>query len=231
MKYFLVLLLWITGINASAQSDSTALIQSDLKNGADSLNYFFGLVMGYDLLTAPFQADAVLISEGLNQALEGSSPYDQETSQNIFRQLQMAISQKEAKKAEAEALVNVEKGAAFLDENGKREGVKTTESGLQYEVLSQGDGAMPADTSKVTVHYEGTLVDGTVFDSSYERGEPISFPLSGVIPGWTEGVQLMPVGSTYKFYIPSSLGYGSRGQGPIPANSVLIFKIELLGIE
>lgn len=231
MKYFLILLLCIAGINASAQSDSTTRIHSNLENETDSLSYFFGLVMGYDLKTVPFQADAQLISEGLDQALEGSSPYDQQTSQTIFRQLQMAISRKEAEKAEADALVNVEKGAAFLDENGKREGVKTTESGLQYEVISQGDGAMPAATSKVTVHYEGTLVDGTVFDSSYERGEPISFPLSGVIPGWTEGVQLMPVGSTYKFYIPSSLGYGSRGQGPIPANSVLIFKIELLGIE
>lgn len=231
MKYFLIVLLSIAGINASAQSGNTDHIQLDLKNETDSLSYFLGLVMGYDLKTAPFQADAMLISEGLNQALEGSAQYDQEASQTIFRQLQMAISQEEAKKAEAAALVNVEKGAAFLDENGKREGVNTTESGLQYEVLNQGDGAMPTDTSKVTVHYEGTLVDGTVFDSSYERGEPISFPLSGVIPGWTEGVQLMPVGSTYKFYIPSNLGYGPRGQGPIPANSVLIFKIELLGIE
>ena len=90
---------------------------------------------------------------------------------------------------------------------------------------------MPADTSEVKVHYEGTLVDGTVFDSSYDRGEPISFPLNRVIKGWTEGVQLMPVGSAYKFYIPANLGYGARDQGSIPANSVLIFKIELLGIE
>ena len=228
MKYFLIVLLSIAGINASAQSGNTDHFQLDLKNETDSLSYFLGLVIGYDLETAPFQADAKLISEGLNQVLEGSAQYDQQTSQTIFRQLHSRV---EAKKAEADALVNVEKGAAFLNENGKREGVKTTESGLQYEVLSQGDGAMPADTSKVTVHYEGTLVDGTIFDSSYERGEPISFPLSGVIPGWTEGVQLMPVGSTYKFYIPSNLGYGPRGQGPIPANSVLIFKIELLGIE
>jgi len=231
MKYFLIVFLSIAGINASAQSDNTAPIQSDLKDETDSLSYFLGLVLGYDLKTAPFQADAMLISKGLNQALEGSAPYNQQTSQTIFRQLQMAISQEEAKKTEGEALLNVEKGAAFLAENGEREGVKTTESGLQYEVVKKGDGAVPADTSIVTVHYEGSLIDGTIFDSSYKRGEPISFPLSGVIPGWTEGVQLMQAGATYKFYIPANLGYGPRGQGPIPANSVLIFKIELLGIE
>jgi len=94
-----------------------------------------------------------------------------------------------------------------------------------------GSGPMPADTSKVRVHYEGKLIDGTVFDSSYERGEPISFPLNRVIAGWSEGLQLMPVGSTYKLFIPASLGYGSRPSGPIPANSTLIFKVELIGIE
>ncbi len=122
-------------------------------------------------------------------------------------------------------------GAAFLEENGKREGVITTETGLQYEVITLGDGPMPEETTTVTVHYEGTLIDGEVFDSSYEDGEPISFALNGVIAGWTEGLQLMPVGSTYKFYIPSNLGYGPRSTGPIPGNSVLIFKVELIDIE
>jgi hypothetical protein len=106
----------------------------------------------------------------------------------------------------------------------------TTESGLQYEVLTMGEGPRPADTSTVTVNYEGSLIDGEVFDSSYESGEPVSFPLNGVIAGWTEGLQLMPLGSTFKFYIPSSLGYGPRESGPIPGNSVLVFKVELLEI-
>jgi FKBP-type peptidyl-prolyl cis-trans isomerase len=125
----------------------------------------------------------------------------------------------------------MEEGIAFLEENGKKEGVITTESGLQYEIITKGDGPMPDETSTVSVFYEGTLIDGTVFDSSYDTGDTVTFPLSGVIRGWTEGLQLMPVGSTYMFYLPSNLGYGAQGGGPIPPNSTLIFKVELLGIE
>lgn len=124
-----------------------------------------------------------------------------------------------------------EDGQTFLQENALREEVKTTESGLQYEVLVAGKGAMPTATNTVKVHYEGTLIDGTVFDSSYERGEPIEFPLNGVIKGWTEGLQLMPIGAKYKLYIPYELGYGERGAGQnIPPYSTLIFTVELLEI-
>jgi FKBP-type peptidyl-prolyl cis-trans isomerase len=123
-------------------------------------------------------------------------------------------------------------GKAFLDENGKKEGVTTTASGLQYKVIKAGTGAHPKATDTVKVHYKGTFLDGKTFDSSYDRGEPISFPLNRVIAGWTEGVQLMPVGATYEFYIPSNLAYGERGAGGvIPPNSTLIFVVELLGIE
>jgi FKBP-type peptidyl-prolyl cis-trans isomerase FklB len=123
-------------------------------------------------------------------------------------------------------------GEKFLQENALREEVKTTESGLQYEVLVAGKGAKPTAESTVKVHYEGTLIDGTVFDSSYERGEPIEFPLSGVIKGWTEGLQLMPVGAKYKLYIPYELGYGERGAGQnIPPFATLIFTVELLEIK
>ena len=126
----------------------------------------------------------------------------------------------------------ISEGEAFLAENGKRPEVTTTASGLQYEVIEMGDGAKPTASSTVKVHYRGTLLDGTVFDSSYDRGEPISFPLNGVIRGWTEGLQLMPVGSKFKFYIPYDLAYGERGAGQvIGPYETLIFEVELLNIE
>lgn len=126
---------------------------------------------------------------------------------------------------------NKAKGEQFLAENKLKQGVKVTESGLQYEVLKMGKGPKPTAESTVKVHYEGKLIDGTVFDSSIERGEPIEFPLSGVIKGWTEGLQLMPVGSKFRFYIPQELGYGAQTAGSIPPYSTLIFEVELLGIQ
>ena len=129
---------------------------------------------------------------------------------------------------------NAESAAKFMAENGKKSGVKTTASGLQYEVLTEGKagGKQPTDASKVSVHYEGKLVDGSVFDSSYQRGEPIEFPLNAVIPGWTEGVQLMSEGDKFRFYIPPALGYGAQGTpgGPIGPNEALIFEVELLKV-
>jgi FKBP-type peptidyl-prolyl cis-trans isomerase FkpA len=124
----------------------------------------------------------------------------------------------------------LESGTKFLEENGKKPNILTTSSGLQYEVITEGNGAKPSESDVVRVHYEGKLIDGTVFDSSYQKGQPIEFALNGVIPGWTEGLQLMPVGSTYMLYIPSDLGYGTYGQQNIPPNSVLIFKVELIDI-
>ncbi len=130
------------------------------------------------------------------------------------------------------AALNVEKGSAFLAVNSTKDGVKTTASGLQYLVLQQGTGDKhPSATNTVKVHYHGTLTDGTVFDSSVERGETISFPLNRVIPGWTEGVQLMKTGDKFRFFIPSNLAYGNRSTGKIPAGSTLIFDVELFAIE
>jgi FKBP-type peptidyl-prolyl cis-trans isomerase FklB len=137
---------------------------------------------------------------------------------------EMAMAQKK------EGLEAETAGATFLVENAKKTGVKTTASGLQYEVIKEGKGPKPAATSIVKVHYEGKLTDGTIFDSSRQRGEPIELPLDRVIPGWTEGVQLMNVGSRYRLVIPGKLGYGEQGAGPIPPNAVLVFDIELLEI-
>ncbi|MGO1248068.1 MAG: FKBP-type peptidyl-prolyl cis-trans isomerase [Oceanisphaera sp.] len=130
-----------------------------------------------------------------------------------------------------EAAATLKEGTEFLEKNAKLDGVTVTESGLQYKVLSEGEGDKPKAEDVVTVHYTGTLVDGTTFDSSVERGEPASFPLNQVIPGWTEGVQLMPVGAKYQFVIPAELGYGEAGAGTIPGNAVLVFEVELLDIK
>lgn len=133
----------------------------------------------------------------------------------------------------AEQLAQLEQAeASFMQKNAKEEGVNTTDSGLQYKVLQKGEGTVhPSPTSRVKVHYEGKLVNGTVFDSSYQRGEPIVFGLNQVIKGWTEGVQLMVEGEKTRFFIPAELAYGNRATGPIPAGSTLIFDIELLGVN
>lgn len=131
---------------------------------------------------------------------------------------------------EREAQANLEAGNKFLEENGKREGVTTTESGLQYEVITEGTGEKPTATDRVRVHYHGTLIDGTVFDSSVDRGEPTVFGVNQVIKGWTEALQLMPVGSKWKVFIPSGLAYGPRGPGEIGPNAALTFEVELLEI-
>jgi len=142
-----------------------------------------------------------------------------------------------ARRAEAEqarqsmAAINATEGDKFMLENRVKEGVKVTDSGLQYQVVVMGDGAKPAATDTVTVHYRGMLLNGEEFDSSYSRNEPTTFQLNQVIPGWTEGVQLMPVGSKFKFFIPPNLAYGPNGGGPIGPNATLVFEVELLGIE
>ena len=205
--------------------------QITMKDQTDSLNYFLGLNVAYSFAEAPWMLDADLIASGMVQVLNDTSSFDMMSAQSIFRDLTMSLEDDEADRVAQESLQNLEDGRIFLEENAKREEVVSLESGLQYEVVTMGDGLQPNDTSTVSVFYEGTLIDGTVFDSSYETGDTISFPLNGVIPGWTEGLQLMPVGSTFKFYIPADLAYGSRPTGPIPANSTLIFKVELLDVE
>ncbi|MBN7819149.1 FKBP-type peptidyl-prolyl cis-trans isomerase [Bowmanella yangjiangensis] len=175
--------------------------------------------------------DRELVIQGFKDALGGDSKLEQQQIQTVLTALDALVNEKQQAKQEEMAASNIEAGKAFLAENAKREGVTVTESGLQYEVLTQGEGASPKAEDTVRVHYQGNLLDGTEFDSSYKRGEPAVFPLNRVISGWTEGVQLMKVGSKFKFFIPSELAYGKRSTGAITPNSTLVFEVELLGIE
>ncbi len=197
------------------------------------LSYMLGMDIGNSLRQFNGKFDIDTVVEGMRDVLEGkdlkmTTEQAREVKKAFFAQLRK---EKEEAKA-SEAKKNREAGQKFLAENAKRAGVKTTKSGLQYEVIKMGDGPKPKATDRVKVHYKGTLVDGTEFDSSYKRGQPATFALNGVIKGWTEGLQLMPVGSKFKLYLPPELAYGSRGTpGPIGPDSTLIFEVELLGIE
>jgi len=178
--------------------------------------------------------DPALILRGVQDAAAGGKPaMTEEEIQKVLTALDEQFRNKQAEMAKAKAEEAKAKGVAFLAENAKKPGVTTTASGLQYEVITASDGAKPKAEDTVKVKYKGTLTDGTEFDSTEKNnnGEPIEFPLNRVIKGWTEGVQLMGVGSKFKFTVPSDLAYGENGMGPIPANSVLVFEVELVGIS
>lgn len=193
----------------------------------DKVSYALGLSLGQNLLSSGIQDIQMEdLVAGMKAIINKEKPaLSFEDAQNVLNTYFAELEEKVAGAAKAE-------GEAFLAENAKRPEVKVTESGLQYEVLEATIGQKPKATDKVKVHYEGTLIDGTVFDSSYRRGEAISFGLNQVIKGWTEGLQLMSIGSKYKLYIPYQLAYGERGAGQsIPPYAALIFTVELLGIE
>ena len=193
----------------------------------DKISYAIGLSMGQNLMGSGVTSlDYADLAAGIKDVLEKNQPQiSYQEAQQVLGKFFSELEQKIAGEAKAA-------GEAFLAENAKREGVKVTESGLQYEVLEATIGQKPKATDKVRVHYEGTLIDGTVFDSSYKRGESITFGLNQVIAGWTEGLQLMSIGSKYKLYLPYHLAYGERGAGAnIPPYAALIFTVELLGIE
>ena len=193
----------------------------------DKISYALGLSMGQNLASSGVESlNYQDLAAGIEDVLTKQQPkISYQEAQQVLNSFFHELEQKIAGAAKAE-------GEKFLAENAKREGVKVTESGLQYEILEPSLGQKPKATDTVRVHYEGTLIDGTVFDSSYKRGESITFPLNGVIKGWTEGLQLMSIGSKYKFFIPYQLAYGERGAGAsIPPYAALIFTVELLGIE
>ena len=204
-----------------------------LNDFKDSSSYAIGMNMGTGLKRSQADVDLPTLIQGITDVVRERQP--QLTPQEadvLLRTLTGQLEEAAAGRREVEAVENKEAGATYRTENAHREAVTTTQSGLQYEVLTQGSGPTPKATDPVRVHYRGTLIDGSEFDSSYDGGQPVTFPLNGVIRGWTEALQLMPVGSKYRIVLPPELGYGERGAPPnIPPNATLIFEVELLGIE
>ncbi len=193
----------------------------------DKVSYALGMNMAQNLISSGFnQIDAESFQKGMEVILRGEKPLI--SMQEANEALQNHFSKLEADKSES----TIKEGEAFLLENRKRKTVVTLESGLQYEVLNEGAGVIPKATDRVKCHYHGTLINGTVFDSSVERGEPAVFPVNGVIQGWVEALQLMQVGSKWRLFIPPHLAYGSRGAGGvIGPHTTLVFDVELIGIE
>lgn len=205
----------------------------DLENTESRAGYSIGVNIGLNLASQGILGDDVnnaALMQGIRDAIDDSIQLSDEEIIAALEQYSLLMEQRAQEQLADMAIA----GESFLNENAMQPGVVTTSSGLQYLVLEEGPNAnapMPLATDEVEVHYHGTMIDGSVFDSSVDRGEPISFPLDGVIPGWTEGLQLMKVGDKYRFFIPSELAYGAAGAGPIPPYSTLIFDVELLGIN
>lgn len=202
----------------------------ELKTPAQKASYGIGLNMGKSLAQEGMDdLDSKAVALGIEDAVgKKDQKLKDEELVEAFSALQKRSEERLAKMSEEASAA----GKKFLEENGKKDGVVTTASGLQYQIIKKADGAQPKPTDVVTVHYEGKLIDGKVFDSSVERGSPIDLPVGGVIPGWVEGLQLMHVGEKIKLFIPSDLAYGAQSPSPaIPANSVLVFDLELLGIK
>jgi FKBP-type peptidyl-prolyl cis-trans isomerase FklB len=200
-----------------------------LDTAHNKVSYGIGRQMGSQLRGNDFKGiDIELVMAGLADAYEGVEDLvGVEEMSKAYTEIQAQIQ----KEVAAEAQENLKVGQDFLAQNKTKDGIQETESGLQYEVLVEGKGEIPEATSKVKTHYHGTFIDGRLFDSSVERGEPATFPVNGVIRGWTEALTMMPVGSKWKLYIPSDLAYGSQGaSGSIPPNTTLVFEVELLEI-
>lgn len=219
--------LLIISCGAQTGGDGAAQKSIDMNNETDRASYSLGVLMAQNLKRDGLaEINTAALAAAIEDVLQGRElKIDQQAAQGEWQNFMQA---QLSKKGDA----TLEEGRAFLAENKTKPGIVETESGLQYEILVEGDGPVPGPTSKVRTHYHGTLIDGTVFDSSVDRGEPIVFPVNGVIKGWTEALQLMPVGSKWRLFIPSELAYGERGAGgAIGPNATLIFEVELLGIE
>jgi FKBP-type peptidyl-prolyl cis-trans isomerase FklB len=196
-----------------------------LKDQRDKVSYSIGLNIGSNLGRQNVEINPEALTAGVKDAIAGKPQLTQDQIKEVMTAFEKDMQQKQKAAGEKSAA----EGKTFLEENKKKEGVKTTASGLQYKVIKEGTGAQPKATDTVTVNYRGTLIDGKEFDSSYKRGQPATFPLNGVIKGWTEGLQLMKTGSKYQLFVPPDLAYGERTVGPdLAPNSTLIFEVELL---
>ena len=221
-----------TGEEAQAPAAPAAPAGNSLETSQQRLSYGIAYGLGQRMQADGVPLDVKAFESGLTDALAGAEP--RLTQEEIADEMKAYQEKAQAEQQAAQAVqgeANIAAATAFLAENGAREGVVTTESGLQYEVLNEGTGATPGAEDTVEVHYTGTLVDGTVFDSSVQRGEPVTFGVGQVIPGWTEALQLMPAGSKWKLAIPAELAYGAGGAGQvIGPNAALVFEVELLSI-
>jgi len=234
------LCLAVLALGACTDSKPPAATESAATEGAATLQteeqrmgYSLGAMMGRQFRDDKLQVDAEALARGVREgySAETLSMSDEEIGAGM-QQLQTSHSERMQNEQNAQAENNLAASQEFMAKNATEEGVVTTESGLQYRVITAAEGAKPSADDTVRVHYRGTLIDGTEFDSSYKRGEPVTFPVGGVIPGWVEALQLMPVGSKWNLYVPSELAYGPGGAGQlIGPNSALIFEVELLAIE
>lgn len=229
MKALLIALVGIALVACQTSADDKTV----LKNEKDKISYSIGINIGNNFKNQSIDVDVDALVKGIKDAISGNKTLLSEKEvQETLTAFQNDMRTKQAERAKAMAEKNKKEGETFLTENKKKEGIKTTANGLQYKIIKEGSGKKPKSTDTVTVHYRGTTIDGTEFDSSYKRGEPTSFPVNEVIPGWTEALQLMPVGSKWQLFIPSNLAYGERGAGPqIGPNATLLFEVELISIK
>jgi FKBP-type peptidyl-prolyl cis-trans isomerase FklB len=217
---------------ATQHKSTTATTPLVLTTEKDKQSYAIGLNVGKNLHRDGIDVDPKIVLRGLQDELAGGKILlTDDQIKTVLTDLQNQVRQKQEAKTQALAESNKKEGAAFLTANGTKEGVVTLPSGLEYKVLVAGTGPKPSATDTVVCHYRGTLLDNTEFDDSYKRGQPVTFPVGGVIKGWTEALQLMPVGSKWQLFIPSDLAYGERGKPPIGPNATLIFEVELLSIQ
>ena len=218
---------------AAADGESAALEIPGLATEKQQVSYMIGMQIGQSLKPAKDEVDLDTVVKAVRTTLDdGKLLMTEAQAMEVAQAFGKRMQEKAAAEAEKKAATNKTEGEAFLAENAKKPGVKTTASGLQYQVLQEGTGAKPTAEDSVRVHYKGELLDGSTFDSSYDRGEPVVFAVGQVVPGWQEGLQLMSVGSKYKLWVPSALGYGEAGTpgGPIAPNATLVFEVELLEV-
>ena len=229
MKFYVSLTfvgLFLAFVSCDDTTNGNSASTPELKTKMDTISYVVGYSTGDGLSRQGLEEiDLTIVNGALNEALDGDeAKIDIQQASGMIRQYIMEKQQKKAEENEVAA-------QKFLEQNAKKKGVETTESGLQYKVLEEGDGPTPQDGDQVEIHYHGTLQDGTVFDSSVDKGQPITNDVGRFVKGFTEGLKMMPEGSKYKFFIPPALGYGQRAMPNIEANSALIFEVELLAIN